>query len=94
MGQELTARTKYRGLVKRRLMPVAFAGPATAPGTKVMADGQEVGDIRSSAGDLALAMLRLDALEKVLDVDPVRVTPHACQPGCGSLTDPLKGPRD
>jgi len=28
MGQELTARTKYRGLVKRRLVPVAFTGRA------------------------------------------------------------------
>ena len=25
MGQELTARTKYRGLVKRRLVPVALS---------------------------------------------------------------------
>jgi len=28
MGQELTARTKYRGLVKRRLVPVTVDGPA------------------------------------------------------------------
>ena len=67
MGQELTARTKYRGLVKRRLVPVALTAPAPAPGTPVMADGHEVGDIRSCAGRLALAMLRLDALEKTLD---------------------------
>src|SRR3546814_10811714 len=32
MGQELTARTKYRGLVKRRLLPVRNAGPLPAPG--------------------------------------------------------------
>ncbi len=32
MGQELTARTKYRGLVKRRLVPVAIAGPT--PGAR------------------------------------------------------------
>lgn len=43
---------------------MAFTGPKPAPGTKVMADGHEVGDIRSTAGNLALAMLRLDALEK------------------------------
>ncbi len=62
MGQELTARTKYRGLVKRRLMPVAFAGEAPSPGTPVLRGGQEVGTVRSAAGDRALAVLRLDAL--------------------------------
>ncbi|MDR3717587.1 MAG: hypothetical protein P4K98_02220 [Bryobacteraceae bacterium] len=68
MGQELTARTKYRGLVKRRLLPVELEAPAPAPatGTPVTAEGQEVGDIRSSAGNIALAMLRVDALEKTL----------------------------
>ncbi len=30
MGQELTARTKYRGLLKRRLVPVTVAGPLPA----------------------------------------------------------------
>ncbi|MGO9817573.1 MAG: YgfZ/GcvT domain-containing protein [Acidocella sp.] len=74
MGQELTARTKYRGLVKRRLVPVELSVPGAAPGTPVMADGHEVGDIRSSAGNLALAMLRLDAVEKVLAAGDARLT--------------------
>jgi len=63
LGQELTARTKYRGLVKKRLLPVRFDGPAPAPGTAVTRDGREVGEIRSLAGDRALALLRLEALE-------------------------------
>ena len=33
IGQELTARTKYRGLIKKRLMPVRIDGPAPSPGT-------------------------------------------------------------
>ena len=32
IGQELTARTKYRGLIKKRLMPVRIDGPAPCPG--------------------------------------------------------------
>ena len=43
MGQELTARTKYRGLVKRRLLPVAIEGPLPPPGSPVLRDGAEVG---------------------------------------------------
>ena len=62
MGQELTARTKYRGLVKRRLLPVRIDGPPPPPGTPVLRDGAEVGAMRSSAGDAGLALLRLDAL--------------------------------
>ena len=49
IGQELTARTKYRGLIKKRLMPVEVDGPAPAPGTIVTADGHEVGEMRSSS---------------------------------------------
>lgn len=63
MGQELTARTKYRGLVKKRLMPVAIDGPAPAPGTPLMLGGKEAGEMRSSCGDLGLAVVRLEALE-------------------------------
>lgn len=74
MGQELTARTKYRGLVKRRLVPVNLDGNV-APGTPVLADGQEVGTIRSAAGPLALAMLRVDALGKPLIAGSALVTP-------------------
>jgi tRNA-modifying protein YgfZ len=59
IGQELTARTKYRGLVKRRLMPVEVDGPTPAPGTIVTADGREVGEMRSSRDELGLALLRI-----------------------------------
>ncbi len=62
MGQELTARTKYRGLVKRRLVPVDVAGPLPAGGTPVLKDGIEVGTMRSGRGDIGLASLRLDAV--------------------------------
>ncbi|MDD2796155.1 folate-binding protein YgfZ [Acidocella sp.] len=66
MGQELTARTKYRGLVKRRLIPVHCGAQPPPPGTPVMADGAEVGVTGSHAGQMALAMLRVDALGKSL----------------------------
>lgn len=64
LGQEVTARTKYRGLVKKRLIPVQLTGPVPAPGTPVERAGREVGELRSAAGDLAMAMLRLDSLQE------------------------------
>lgn len=63
MGQELTARTKYRALIRKRLFPVRIDGVLPAPGTAVFKDGQEVGELRSGLGDRALAMLRLDTVK-------------------------------
>ncbi|HYF07779.1 MAG TPA: folate-binding protein [Acetobacteraceae bacterium] len=63
MGQELTARTRYRGLVKRRLMPVTVDGPLPPRGAPVMAGGTEVGEMRSGRDALGLALLRTEALD-------------------------------
>lgn len=63
MGQELTARTKYRGLVRKRLMPVDIEGPAPAPGAIITADGREAGEMRSSCGALGLALLRIEPVQ-------------------------------
>ena len=62
VGQELTARTKYRGLIKKRLFPVRIDGPAPAPGAIVEGDGKEAGEMRSIGNGLGLALLRLDAV--------------------------------
>jgi folate-binding protein YgfZ len=62
MGQELTARTRYRGLVKRRLLPVTGSSVLPPPGTPIIAEGREIGQMRSSQGTVGLATLRLDAL--------------------------------
>ncbi len=63
MGQELTARTKYRGLLKRRLVPVRVEGPLPAPGTPVLDGTTEVGAMRSGRDGWGLALLRMDAAE-------------------------------
>ncbi len=66
IGQELTARTKYRGLVKKQLYRVQAAGDAVLPppGTPVRLDGQEAGEMRSSFGNIGLALLRLTVAGK------------------------------
>jgi folate-binding protein YgfZ len=82
MGQELTARTRYRGLVKKRLLPVRIEGKAPAPGTPLMLGDKDAGEMRSAAGERGLALVRLDALEEaaaqnaVLTADGARVTPE------------------
>ena len=75
MGQELTARTKYRGLIKRRLVPVSALRDLGGceqptlpePGTPIMREGVEVGTLRSSQGASGLALLRVEAIGSALE---------------------------
>ncbi len=62
MGQELTARTKYRGLLKRRLVPVRIEGACPPPGTPITRDGAEIGTMRSGIDGLGMALLRIEAI--------------------------------
>ena len=66
MGQELTARTRYRGLVRKRLFPVEITGEAPQPGTPLMLGAVEAGELRSLGpdGTRGLAMVRLEHLER------------------------------
>ncbi len=65
MGQELIARTKHRGLIRKKLKSVSIDGPVS-PLDKIMnADGKVVGEIRSSCNTVALAMIRLEIFEEV-----------------------------
>ncbi len=83
VGQELTARTKHRGLVRRRLAPVTLKGALPPAGTPITAGGKEVGEIRSGLDGTALAVLRLervaDAAEagEPLSAGGTRVIPPA-----------------
>jgi folate-binding protein YgfZ len=82
LGQELTARTKYRGLVRKRLLPVEIVGPAPDPGTTILFGEAEAGEMRSHAGDIGLAMIRLEIFEQLvaqrgtLEAGDARLTPH------------------
>jgi folate-binding protein YgfZ len=82
LGQELTARTKYRGLVKKRLMPVEIDGDAPEPGTQIVLDGKDAGEMRSARGGQGLALLRIEQMEKAiagtgeLRAGDARITPR------------------
>lgn len=73
MGQEVTARTKHRGLLKKRLLPVTIDGAPPAAGTPIMAGDREAGEMRSSCGNAGMALIRLDYLdESVTPESPLR----------------------
>ncbi len=64
VGQEVVSRMQHRGLARKRIVPVAFDGPAPELGAAVTADGKAIGTMGSAAGQHGLAMLRLDRAEE------------------------------
>ena len=82
MGQELTARTKYRGLIKKRMVPIKLEGSEPAPGTSILCGAKRVGEIRSVRSGLGMALIRLEYIERSesnqvkLLADGVQVTPR------------------
>lgn len=60
MGQELTARTRYRGLVRKRLFPVRIEGVQPADETPFIVSGEERGRMLSHLQDRGLARLRIE----------------------------------
>ena len=63
VGQEVTARTKYRGLVRRRLTPVTVTGGAPADDGRVTKSGLDAGELRSCHAGQGFALLKLSILQ-------------------------------
>jgi len=67
MGQEMTARTHYRALLKQRLMPMQIMGQTPPCDSAITTEtGENVGRFRSTQGDKGLAFIKLAAAESVL----------------------------
>jgi folate-binding protein YgfZ len=66
VGQEVVSRVQHRGTARNRVVAVAFAGTAPAPGSAVTAGGKSVGSIGSVSGAQGLAMLRVDRVAEAL----------------------------
>jgi len=67
VGQEVTARMRYRGLVKKRLIPVVVEGGPISQeaGTAITNEaGRNIGELRSHAGAYALVLMKLDAVNE------------------------------
>ncbi len=79
VGQEVTSRTKRRGSVRKRLLPVLVEGNLPKPHTPVRSSGREAGMIFSGDTETsrALALLRLDLIDgAVLEAGDASLTPE------------------
>lgn len=66
IGQEITARMHNLGIAKKHLIPVRITGQVPAPGSDILKpDGHLAGEMRSSCGDIGLALLKDEALESL-----------------------------
>ena len=63
IGQELTSRMKHRATSRKRLLTVTADVPIPASGA-VAKGGTEIGELISSHGHLAFALIRLDRLDE------------------------------
>jgi len=73
VGQEVTARTHYRGLVKRRIVPVAITGTHPGSDSEIRDDDKVIGRVLSHAateeGAICLAAMKLSDLHRLMDGD-------------------------
>ncbi|MCA3559403.1 MAG: folate-binding protein YgfZ [Aestuariivirga sp.] len=62
VGQEVVSRMEHRGTARSRILPVTVDGTMPPKGTEIRAGEKQVGTLLSSAGQKALALIRLDRL--------------------------------
>lgn len=65
IGQEVVSRMKRRGTIRKRSVAVSFEGDAPDVGTALKAGAVSVGALTSVNGSNAVALIRVDKLEKV-----------------------------
>ena len=73
-GQEVVARTHYKGATKRRMLRFSADG-SVSPGDKVACDGRDVGEVLNVSGNELLAVVPVDKADSTLTVNGVGLHP-------------------
>jgi len=73
VGQEIVARMKHKTVLKKGLARVQVSGTAQQ-GDEITADGKAVGTLHTISGDQALAFLRFDRAEGVMQAGNATLT--------------------
>lgn len=73
VGQEIVARMKHKTVLKKGLARVQISGTAQT-GDAITADGNPVGTLHTISGDEALAYLRFDRAEGVMQAGDATIT--------------------
>ena len=97
VGQEVTARTHYRGLVKRRIVPLAVAGGPLDDDSDIRDADKIIGRVLShavtEAGALCLAAMKLSDLHRLMeDGDTLTADGHPARLAIPDWMLPLPAP--
>ncbi len=66
LGQELTARMKYRGLLKRALYPFKIVKGEPQIGCELIKDGKEIGKVTNLSTHFGMAFVTISEVQKIL----------------------------
>ena len=80
VGQEVTARMRHKTVLRKGLVAARLEG-SVSPGTPVMRDGREVGQVWTQSGGQAIAYLRFDRIGPGMEAAGVPVEAEAPQTG-------------
>jgi len=72
-GQEIVARTHYKGATRRRTLRFESDNPVSA-GDKVSLDGREIGEVLNAAGNDLLAVMPVDRANRQLSTDSANLS--------------------
>ncbi|MBV2142701.1 folate-binding protein YgfZ [Falsochrobactrum sp. TDYN1] len=67
VGQEVVSRMQHRGTARRRVLVARTEASLPPMGTPVKVSEREIGTLGSSAGDLGLALVRIDRVKDAID---------------------------
>ncbi len=85
-GQEIVARTHYKGATKRRTLRFTSESPVTA-GDKVSDGTRDIGEVLNASGTDLLAVVPVDKADNSLTVNGVKLTylplPYSITPDSG-----------
>ena len=74
VGQEITARMKYRALLKKSLIKISIIDGNVKPDDNIFFDIRSIGSVSSVSKDIGLAILRIDDAKNAFTNDKMLET--------------------
>ena len=77
VGQEITARMKYRALLKKKIYTLEIISGSIQVGEKITINDISIGEIISITNKFTIAMLKIDTANALINKDNVIDLPNA-----------------
>jgi len=74
VGQEITARMKYRSLIKKTLTKISILDGQVKPNDDILFENRKIGNARSINNNIGLAMLKINEAKKAFNENKILKT--------------------